>query len=339
MVRFFLTLTLGAIGWVIPPLLPFVVSANAQLPPAVVDGAKKEGEIVLYGAAVGRASRPIINLFEKSYGIKVTNWRGDSEDVTNRGLAEAKSGKIQFDAVLGNDVAMAALERRALLDSFDPPAARGFPKHLTHPEHKMTPWRALPFGMNFNTERLTPDQTPKTWEDLLDPKWKRKFVIANPAVNNPTLQFLLNLEKLRGVKWLAMVEGLAKQRPRLTRGLPEEIPILTSGLAPVGIGYLKDKYQFAAPIDYVRMNRYLASMSFIAVARNAPHPNAARLFADFFLGPEPQQIFANLGEYVLHPEVEDRFRSDVTDDQLVAMRVPSPAEQESWSKKFKEMFK
>jgi iron(III) transport system substrate-binding protein len=163
--------------------------------------------------------------------------------------------------------------------------------------------------------------------------------MPNPAQNATMLQFVLNLEKLLGPKWVAVVEGWARQKPQLTRGFPEEIPLLTSGQAPLGIGALKDKFQFAAPIDYVRMNRYLASLSFIAVARGAPHPNAARLFADYFVGPDPQEMFARLGEYVLHPDVEGRFRNDVTDDQIVGMRAPTAAETKTWKKKFGEMFK
>jgi ABC-type Fe3+ transport system substrate-binding protein len=77
------------------------------------------------------------------------------------------------------------------------------------------------------------------------------------------------------------------------------------------------------------MNKYLASVSFVAINRQAPHANAARLFADFFLGPEPQRIFGDLGEYVFHPEVEHRFKKDVKDDQIVVMKLPTNEELES----------
>ena len=163
--------------------------------------------------------------------------------------------------------------------------------------------------------------------------------MANPTLHTATLQFLLNLEKVLGPGWLRVVQGLARQRPRLTRDPSEEIPTLASGDAPLGIGYVKDKYQFGGPIDYVKMGKYLVAPSYIAVSRRAPHPNAARLFTDFFLGPEPQQVIGNLGDYVLHPDVEDRFENDIKDDQLVLMRVPSHSEREAWTKKFREIFK
>ena len=87
------------------------------------------------------------------------------------------------------------------------------------------------------------------------------------------------------------------------------------------------------------MNKYLASVSFVAINRQAPHPNAARLFAEFFLGPDAQKVFGDLGEYVFHPEVEHKFKRDVKDDQIVVMRLPTNEELECWSKKFREMFR
>jgi len=121
--------------------------------------------------------------------------------------------------------------------------------------------------------------------------------------------------------------------------LADTIQPLTSGEVPVAIGYIKDKFQYPGPIEYVRMNKYLASLSFAAINRQAPHPNAARLFTDFFLGAESQRIFGGFGEYVFHLEADHKFKKDVKDDQIVVMRLPSNEELESWSRKFREMFR
>ena len=316
----------------------FSPTASAQLSSDVVNAAKKEGEAMLYGAVTIQASKPLGDLFEKRYGIKLKHWRGDATEIINRVFAEGRSGKNYFDVVLGNEAVMAALEEKGFLGAFDPPAARGFPGQFRDAKHRMTPWRVLPYGINFNNQLIKPEEAPKTWEDLLNPKWKGKFGMANPGIHVTTLQFVLSLEKLLGPKWLSVVEGWAKQEPRVERGLSQLIQSLTTGEVPVAISYIKDKFQFAGPIDYVRMNKYLASVSFVAVDPKAPHPNAARLFADFFLGTESQRIFGDLGEYVLNPEVEHRFKKDVRDDQIVTMRLPTNKEMESWSKKFREIF-
>ena len=313
--------------------------AAAELPAAIQEAAKMEGEVVIYGGIPGQAMRPLRELFEKRYGVRINNWRGDSEEIMNRVAAESKTGTASFDVMVGSDAVMTNLDRRGVFEPFSPPSARNLPKQLIHSEQRLTPWRVFAFGINYNTQRLSADQAPKRWQDLLDPKWKRKFLMPNPATHATTLQFILNLEKILGPRWLDVVQGWAKQRPRLTRDPGEEVPTLTSGDVPLAIGYIRDKFQFGGPIDYVRMDKYLVGVSYIAVSKRPLHPNAARLFTDFFLGPEPQQIIGNLGDDVLNPEVEDRFRSEVSDDQLVPMRVPLPNERDTWAKKLHAMFK
>jgi iron(III) transport system substrate-binding protein len=311
----------------------------AQITPQIVEAAKKEGEVMFYGAITINSSKAIGDAFEKKYGVKLRHWRGDATELINRSLAEARAGKPAFDVTLGNEVVMTALDEKNLFAVFDPPAAKGYPKQFRDPENRMTPWRVLPYGINYNHQLLKTEAAPKTWEELLAPKWKGKFAMANPGIHVTTLQFVLNLEKLLGPNWLKIVEGWAKQEPRLGRSLADSIQPLTAGEVPVAIGYIKDKFQYPGPIEYVRMNKYLASLSFVAINRQAPHPNAARLFADFFLGAESQRIFGNFGEYVFHPEADHKFKQDVKDDQIVVMRLPSNEELESWSKKFRELFR
>jgi len=327
-------LTTIAIGMVVVSQL-----AQAQVTPELIEAAKKEGEVMFYGAITVNSSKAIGDAFEKKYGIKLHHWRGDATELINRALAEARAGKPAFDVTLGNEVVMTTLDEKKLFAVFDPPAARGYPKQFLDPDKRMTPWRVLPYGLNYNHEMLKAEEAPKSWEDLLAPKWKSKFGMANPGIHVTTLQFVLNLDKLLGTQWLKVVEGWAKQEPRLGRSLADTIQPLTSGEVPVAIGYIKDKFQYPGPIEYVRMNKYLASLSFVAINRQAPHPNAARLFTDFFLGAEPQRIFGGFGEYVFHPEADHKFKKDVKDEQIVVMRLPSNEELESWSRKFRDMFR
>ena len=327
-------LALIAISLLITPRL-----SQAQITPDLVEAAKKEGEVMFYGAITVNSSKAIGDAFEKKYGIKLQHWRGDATELINRALAEARAGKPAFDVTLGNEVVMTTLDQKKLFAVFDPPAAKGYPKQFLDPDKRMTPWRVLPYGLNYNHQMLKAEEAPKIWEDLLAPKWKGKFGMANPGIHVTTLQFVINLDKLLGAKWLNVVEGWAKQEPRLGRSLADTIQPLTSGEVPVAIGYIKDKFQYPGPIEYVRMNKYLASLSFAAINRQAPHPNAARLFTDFFLGAESQRIFGGFGEYVFHSEADHKFKKDVKDDQIVVMRLPSNEELESWSRKFREMFR
>jgi iron(III) transport system substrate-binding protein len=319
-------------------LVSVPVSVLGQISPQVTEAAKKEGEVMLYGAIPIQLSKPIGDLFEKTYGIKLKHWRGDATELINRSLAEARAGKNYFDVILGNEGVMMSVDEKGLLGAFAPPAARTFPKQFRQANQRMTPWRVLPYGINFNTQRLQAETAPKTWEQLLDPKWKKEFAMANPAIHITTLQFVLNLEKLLGDKSLTVVEGWAKQEPRLGRSLSQSVQALVSGEIPVAISYIKDKFQYAGPIDYVRMDRYLASVSFVGVNPQAPHPNAARLFTDFFLGPEVQKMFGDHGEYVINPAVDHRFKKDVKDEQIVVMDLPKKEDLDKWVKRFRELF-
>jgi iron(III) transport system substrate-binding protein len=330
------------ISIVLAVLLAWIAWPNisrAQITPELIEAAKKEGEVMFYGAITINSSKAIGEAFEKKYGIKMRHWRGDATQLINRALAEARAGKPAFDVTLGNEVVMSTLDEKNLFAVFDPPAAKGYPKQFLDPDKKMTPWRVLPYGVNYNHQMLKAAETPKSWEDLLDRKWKGKFGMANPGIHVTTLQFVLNLEKLLGLKWLKVVEGWAKQEPRLGRSLADVIQPLTAGEIPLALGYIKDKFQYPGPIEYIRMNKYLASLSFVAINRQAPHPAAARLFTDFFLGAEAQRIFGNFGEYVFHPDADHKFKNDVKDDQIVVMELPSKEELDSWSKKFREMFR
>jgi iron(III) transport system substrate-binding protein len=301
--------------------------SSAQITTELIEAAKKEGEVMFYGAITINSSKAVGDAFEKKYGIKLRHWRGDATELINRSLAEARAGKPGFDVTLGNEVVMSTLDEKNLFAVFDPPAAKNYPKQFLDADKKMTPWRVLPYGINYNYQILKGEEAPKSWEELLLPKWKGKFGMANPGIHVTTLQFVLNLDKLLGPKWLKIVEGWAKNEPRVGRSLADTIQPLTAGEVQVALGYIKDKYQYPGPIEYVRMNKYLASLSFVAINRQAPHPNAARLFTDFFIGPEAQRIFRSFGEYVF-TRGRSQVQKDVKDDQIVVMRLPSNEELE-----------
>jgi iron(III) transport system substrate-binding protein len=139
--------------------------APAQITPEVIEAAKKEGEVMLYGAITVNLSKAIGDAFEKKYGIKLRHWRGDATELINRSLAEARAGKPAFDVTLGNEVVMSALDERNLFAVFEAPAAKAFPKQFLDPDKKMTPWRVLPYGINYNHQTVKAEDAPKSWED------------------------------------------------------------------------------------------------------------------------------------------------------------------------------
>ena len=149
-----------AMGWMTPSGF-----LSAQVTPELVEAAKKAGEVMFYGAITINSSKVVGDAFEKKYGIKLKHWRGDATELINRSLAEARAGKPAFDVTLGNEVVMTALDDRKMLGVFDPPAAKSYPKQFRDPDMRMTPWRVLPYGINYNNQLLKADEAPKTFEE------------------------------------------------------------------------------------------------------------------------------------------------------------------------------
>ncbi|HEY1268525.1 MAG TPA: hypothetical protein VGH16_14830, partial [Candidatus Binatia bacterium] len=118
----------GALVSIATVLLP--VARSDELPDAIVEAAKKEREVVLYGGIPGPALRPLRELFEKRYDIRISNWHGDSEDLLKRAAADDKRGRANFDVAVGGDSLMAALDAKGYFEPFEPPSARGFSKQL-----------------------------------------------------------------------------------------------------------------------------------------------------------------------------------------------------------------
>ena len=98
-------LALIAISVLVAPKL-----SQAQITPELIEAAKKEGEVMFYGAITVNSSKAIGDAFEKKYGIKLQHWRGDATELINRALAEARAGKPAFDVTLGNEVVMTTLD-------------------------------------------------------------------------------------------------------------------------------------------------------------------------------------------------------------------------------------
>ena len=152
--------------------------------------------------------------FKKKYGIEVEYWRGSSTQVSERALTEWRAGKPGFDVVEGNRGVQLIMKQRGLVyQKFVPPASEKFPAQVKEKDGLITPWRVLPISILYNTDMVKAGDLPKSFDDLLQPKWSGKITIPDPTRHTTTAQFLWNLEKFKGDKWLDYVKALAKQKP------------------------------------------------------------------------------------------------------------------------------
>lgn len=289
-----------------------------------IDAAKKEGRVVVYGSVVPQAMEALHKTFETKYGVKVDYWRADSTKVSERALTEWRAGKPAFDIVEGNRGVQLIMKQEGLFAKYIPPPSEKFPAEVREKDGLITPWRVLPISILFNTDMVKRADLPKTWDDLLQPKWSGKIVMPDPTRHTTTAQFLWNLRKFKGDNWLEYVRGLAKQKPVLVNSLAPVTTSVIKGEGIVGITYVKYVKQYKGPVDYVLMDKYLADPNYVSVGAKAPNPNAARLYAEFVTSPEGQKYIAEDGEFVFAPGVLPPINNaDKVQPNIVLMENPS----------------
>jgi iron(III) transport system substrate-binding protein len=227
-----------------------------------------------------------------------------------------------------------------LFQKYIPPSSEKFPAKFKEKDGMITPWRVLPISILYNTDMVKSGELPKTFDDLLNPKWTGKITMPDPTRHTTTAQFLWNLKELKGDKWLDLVKGLANQKPLLVESLAPVTTTIIKGEAPVGITYIKYVKQYKGPIGYVLMDKYLSDPNYMSLGAKAPHPNAAKLYIEFVTSAEGQKLAAQEGEFVMYPGIYPPIKdAEKVAPNMIFMENPSEAEfKKLMTNTFREIF-
>jgi iron(III) transport system substrate-binding protein len=305
-----------------------------------IEAAKQEGRIVVYGAQVPQAMKSIHAGFEKKYGIKVDYWRGSSTQVSERALTEWRAGKPGFDVVEGNRGVQLIMRDDGLFQKYIPPSSEKFPAKFKEKDGLITPWRVLPISILYNTELVRSADVPKTFDELASPKWTGKLTMPDPTRHTTTAQFLANLDKLKGDKWLDLVKALANQKPLLVESLAPVTTTLIKGEASVGITYIKYVKQYKGPVGFVLMDKYLSDPNYMSLGAKTARPNAAKLYLEYVCSAEGQKAVAEEGEFVMYPGIFPPIKdAEKVAPNMLFMDNPSEEEfKKLMSVTFREIF-
>ena len=267
-----------------------------------VAAAKQEGKVVIYGSLESGIMDAVEKAFSAKYGIPIEYFRASSNKTLDRVLTEQRAGRVQSDVVITNRGPMLLLKKSGAFAKYVSPEASNFPDDVKDPDGVLSPiYREVIIGILYNTKLVKPGDAPKSLEDLTTPKWRGKWAMPDPSRHFTTGAWLKNFDKLYGKNAMAMIRKLAAAKPILVESFIPSVQKVISGEALAGITYLKYVHIFGkdgAPLDYARLPSYLADGHHVAIQAKAPHPNAARLFEDFFISPEGMKILASQGEFV-----------------------------------------
>jgi iron(III) transport system substrate-binding protein len=307
----------------------------AQPSSGLVDRAKREGSLTLYTSLAPTESKPLADAFERKYGIRVQLWRGLSDEVVQRAITEAKGRRYAVDVIETNGPEMEMIAREKLLGELRSAYLTDLPATAIPAHRTWFPDRMNFFVVGYNTAKVKRAEIPSTYEGFADAKWKGR--IALEATDSEWMATLIKTTP--GNKGVDLVRKIAALQPALRKGHVLLASLVAAGDVPVGLAMYNSNIETlkrkGAPIDYVPVQPVVARPQGIGVARNAPHPNAAALFAEFVLSPEGQQLFESMGRV----PASTKIKSEFNDFPFVVIDpVTVLDEATKWDKQWNELF-
>jgi iron(III) transport system substrate-binding protein len=269
----------------------------------LVDEAKKEGgQLSLYHVNIEDIPA-MAEAFTKKYGIKVKVWRSSSENVTRRIATESQAGRFDADIVDSNGPGLEALHREKLLQPVVSPYDADLIPQAFRPHREWVATTLDAFVAGYNPTKVKKEDLPKTYQDLLDPKWKGMLAVES----EDQTWFAMILEKMGPEKGRKLFQDIvATNGIQVRKGHSLLANMVVSGEVPLALTLYQYKPEQlkkkGAAIDWFTLAPVIVQTRGIAMPKNAPRPYTAMLFYDFMLN-EGQQIYASR----LHHPMSKKF--------------------------------
>jgi iron(III) transport system substrate-binding protein len=284
-----------------------------EVTPQLIEAAKKEGSVNYYTSIDLPVAERISKAFEAKYpGITVRVERSGAERVFQRIGQEYASNVHAVDVVNSSDAShFVVWKRDGLLEPYVPEdVGKYFPPEHRDPDGQFASFRIYLNTLGYNTSLVKPEDAPKSYADLLDPKWKGRIVKSHPGYSGGTLTSTFQIA--RDVGW-PFFEKLAKQNVMQVQSAadpPKKIALGERAIMMDGGDYTVTRLKAqGSPVEVI----YPAEGAPLVVGPNgifkaAPHPNAARLFQSYCFSREAQQFIIDDGALrSVHPQTKDRI--------------------------------
>jgi iron(III) transport system substrate-binding protein len=325
-------------------------AADAYQPdPQLVEAAKKEGHVLLYTThIVDQIVRPLIKSFQTYVpGVDVKYVRADGLALTVRLTNEARANRVQSDVWCLVDSVGPVLQS-GFAAEFDIPSAKGLPLSLVDPKRR---WVATNLGVRsaaYNTQLVPKEFAPRSYQDLLDPRWKGK-IVWNPKSMTGAWGFIATVMKSMGdEQGMNYLRKLAKQDvvplPIAIRAVLDRV---IGGEYAIGLEMNNTHAAISAaqgaPVQWVPLDPVSETIQVAGITAGAPHPNAARLFIDFMVSRTGQQIFRDNDYLPMHPDINAKIPELRPEQGGYRAVVYSPDEIDTesvrWAKIYEDLFR
>jgi iron(III) transport system substrate-binding protein len=303
-----------------------------SITPGLVEAARQEAKVVLYSAMDLPVGEKLAKAFEAQYpGIEVQVERSGSERLFQRIAQEFASGIRAGDVVNSADAAHFLPWKKSswLMPFVTEDMVKHFPPYYRDPDGMFATTRVWLSSIAYNTNLVKPDDAPKSFKDLLDPKWAGKMVKGHPAYSGTIMTTTFQLVRELGWEYF---EALAKRRVMQVQSStdpPKKLALGERAVMADGNEYnvvlLKEAGQPVEPVYPTEGTPTISGPTGIFVT--APHPNAARLFQAWLHTRETQQFFVDFSaQYSVHDQVQSKTGRRKLSDIKLMKEDPSGVE-------------
>lgn len=316
---------------------------------ALIAAAQKEGKVVWY------TTNPIDPLvlqlsaaFEKKYaGVKVEYVRANATDVAMRIINEGRAGRVQADVYDGTTTAE-LLKKENLAFKWLPDSVKDYAPEYKDPDGYWAATNDYVIAVSFNTNLIKPGTEPRSWNDLLDPKYRGKMVWSSAPSTSAGPGFVGTAIKALGREpAMDLLKKLATQNiSNLNAASRVVIDQVIAGEYAIALQSFPENAIFSAkagaPVQWIPMAPAMTGIvSTAGVTAGAPHPNAGKLLLDFMCDEEGQKIYRDAFYIPAHPKVAPLEAELTPGKHRVVHLTPVETSQAmpQWFDIYKELFR
>ena len=239
-------------------------------------------------------SKLVVSRFEKKFPFIDTKLiRIGGSALGKKVLRDHQGNRHTWDVLSGRGEVYPSLMKKGLLAPYRSAEANGIPREFVDNKGHWTAYYAIPFVMGYNTQMVKKKDVPKTYEDLLHPRWNGKKISIDTEAYGLLVGLIKAWGKQRAVSYLSK---LAAQQPVLQRGNTFRTQLAMAGEYPLVIAYATSIERYTsrgAPINWVPLEPVPVRLNTIMLGAKARHSNAGKLFIDFALSGEGQRLLMN----------------------------------------------
>lgn len=282
---------------------------SAERQKILVEGAKKEGKVSWYTTLiVDQVVRPLKVAFEKEYPfLQMEFFRGNSENIVQRMISEYSAKRYEVDMIDGT-VSPTMVRRANYLQRFSSPYLAEYPAELKDPNGFWAATNLYFFATGYNTRMVKAAEVPKTYEDLLNPKWKGQMMWSTSRGSGAPMFVGTILNTMGNEAGKAYLQKLRQQNiAKSTASNRQVLDLTIAGEYPLALQMFNHHAYISkaqgAPVEWQVHEPATASINNVGIGRFAPHPHATMLLIDFILSEKGQRVYQQSNYLPAHPKV------------------------------------